>query len=120
MLPACALRRLLPTYAPPAPTARPKPARSRYSLAYSLGNRPYLLPVVVAALLLIATQIGIRAFLSSSELKRARAWVVEVDKRGYTLAMRVAWLEEALLLANSTSLTGNSPRFVFQTGSKPC
>lgn len=111
MLPGCALRRLLPTYAPPAPTARPKPARSRYSLAHSLRKRPYLLPVVVTALLLIATQLGTKTFLSSSELKRARASLAKVDKRGYTLAMRVAWLEEALLLSNSTSLTGNAPRF---------
>lgn len=65
----------------------------------------HFLPILAAVFLVASTQIGVKLTLAWSELGQVRASVTKVDKRGYALAMRAAWLEEALLLANGSTLT---------------
>ena len=99
--------RLLPVYGPSPSAARTKPvARFPWALARRLRNSPGVLAPLSAALFLTVTQFAISYAKKSSELSHTRVLLSRADKSSYTLAMRVAWLEEALILANRTALTG--------------
>lgn len=97
--------RLLPAYASRTSAARAKRHSLRSALHHRLIHLTHLLPVIALALLIVTTQLGYKYAALSTKLSRTRAPAARADQRGYGLAMRVAWLEEALLLVNATALT---------------